>query len=209
MQNNSVSFVLQWGVRIAIWILLFTPLIISSTWFFPYITGKNFFFRIVTELAFGMWLALIFVDARFRPRRGIIVWTFLAFMVVLVIAGIFGADLYHSFWSNYERMEGLITYLHMATLFLMASTVFRSLFDWRSTLHVSVAVSVIVALYGLFELLGIITIPGSTAGESGIGIFSRLGNQIYLAAYLLFHFLYWRFFFLQQEIFGGVWHMWQ
>lgn len=188
MQYTGISKALLWCVRIGIWLLLFTPLIVAPTWFFPYITGKNFFFRIVTELVFGAWLALILIDAQFRPRRGIVLWAFLSFVAILGLATMFGADPYHSFWSNFERMEGMVTYLHLAALFLMASSVFRTVSDWRLTFHVSLAVSFIVAGYGLLELFKIIEIPGSTAGVTGIGIFSRLGNQIYLAAYLLFHF---------------------
>ena len=179
---------LLWSVRSGIWLLLFTPLVVAPTWFFPYITGKNFFFRIVTELAFGFWLALIVVSPRHRPRRGFIIGALTVFFVILALATMFGEDPYSSFWSNFERMEGFITYLHLAALFLMASTVFRNTNDWRLTFHISVGVSMIIAMYGLLELFGVVQIPGSTAAESGIGIFSRLGNQIYLAAYLLFHF---------------------
>lgn len=179
---------LLWSVRVGIWLLLFTPLVVAPSWFFPYITGKNFFFRIVTELTFGFWLALIVVSSQFRPRRGFIIAALTAFFGVLALATVFGEDPYNSFWSNYERMEGFVTYLHLAALFLMASTVFRNTDDWRLTFHVSVGISVLIAGYGLLELFGVVQIPGSTAAQSGIGIFSRLGNQIYLAAYLLFHF---------------------
>ena len=188
MQQGEISKVLLWSVRVGIWLLLFTPMIVAPTWFFPYITGKNFFFRIVTELTFGFWLALIVVSSQFRPRRGFIMWALTVFLGVLALATVFGEEPYNSFWSNYERMEGFVTYLHLAALFLMASTVFRNTNDWRLTFHISVGVSMLIAGYGLLELFGVVQIPGSTAGESGIGIFSRLGNQIYLAAYLLFHF---------------------
>lgn len=186
--NSSISTILLWAVRVGIWVLLLTPVIITPNSFFPYITGKNFFFRIVTELVFGCWLALITLDAQFRPRRGILLWAFLGFIAVLGVSTILGADPYESFWSNYERMEGMITYLHLAALFLAASSVFRNGKDWRLTMHISVVVSIFVALYGFLELFGFVEIPGSTAAKSGSGIFSWLGNQIYLAAYLLFHF---------------------
>ena len=188
MQQAGVSRALLWSVRICIWMLLCTPLVVAPTWFFPYITGKNFFFRIVTELTFGLWLALIIVDARFRPKSGIVLWAFLAFIAVSGLATVFGADPYHSFWSNYERMEGMVTYLHLAALFLMASSVFRSIADWRLTFHLSLAISLIVAGYGFLELVGVVAAPGSKPGVTGIGIYSLLGNQIYLAAYLLSHF---------------------
>ncbi|TSC79502.1 MAG: Uncharacterized protein G01um101429_489 [Parcubacteria group bacterium Gr01-1014_29] len=188
MTSSVTEKLLMWCVRIGIWMLLLTPIIVAPTWFFPYITGKNFFFRIITEVTFGFWLALIVVGPRFRPRRGFVLWSLGAFLGILTLTTIFGADPYNSFWSNYERMEGFVTYVHLAALFLMASSVFRTVDDWRLTLHISVGVSILIAGYGLLELFSIVQILGSAAGESGIGIFSRLGNSIYLAAYLLFHF---------------------
>ena len=188
-QTSGTSFLLVWATRVGIWLALCTPLVVAPNLFFPYITGKNFFFRIVTELTFGIWLTLVAVDtSRFLPRRGIILWAISAFVGIFGLAALVGMDPYASFWSNFERMEGVVTYLHIFMLFLMASSVFRDVSEWRLTFHVAFAVSVIIALYGLLELLGVVVVPGSTAAQSGIGIFSRLGNQIYLAQYLLFHF---------------------
>lgn len=184
MQQHVVSKALLWTVRVGIWLLLFTPLVVAPTWFFPYITGKSFFFRIVVELFFGVWLALITLDARFRPRSGFVLWAFLGFIGILGLATIFGADPYQSFWSNFERMEGMVTYLHLAALFLMASSVFRTKEDWMMLFSISLGVSTLITLYGLLENAGIIDVPGSEPGR----VFSYLGNPIYLAAYLLVHF---------------------
>src|SRR3989344_2969629 len=184
MQQNTVSKTLLWTVRAGVWLLLVTPLVVAPMWFFPYITGKGFFFRIVVELFFGVWLALIILDARFRPRGGYVLWAFLGFIGILGLATIFGADPYHSFWSNFERMDGMVTYLHLAALFLMASSVFRTKEDWMMLFSISLGASAIIILYGLLERAEIIDVPGSGPGR----VFSRLGNPIYLAAYLLVHF---------------------
>lgn len=164
--------------------VFWTPIAIASSLFFPYITGKNFFFRVLTEIIFGFWLALAIVDPKYRPRKGPLLWAVLAFIAVLTLATILGADPYQSFWSNFERMEGLITYLHMVAFFLIASSVLRSKSDWKTLFHISVGASLAMSVYGLFEQLGMIQVPGASPGR----VFARLGNPIYLAAYLLFHF---------------------
>jgi O-antigen ligase/tetratricopeptide (TPR) repeat protein len=184
MQNDHVERLLLWGTRIGIWLLLFvTPLVISGSLFFPFITGKNFFFRIVIEITFGLWIALASISPQYRPRKGLLLWVMSAFVGALFVAGIFGADFGHSFWSNFERMEGIVTHLHLLALFVMAASVFRTKQDWILTFHVSVAASVVIAFIGLLEKTGSIAIPGSSPGR----VFSTLGNPIYLALYLLIH----------------------
>ncbi len=182
--NSTTEKLLLWGVRIGVLLVFAAPLVVAPTMFFPYITGKNFFFRILTEIVFGVWLALALAFPYYRPRRGIVLWALAAFIAVLTIATVFGADPYHSFWSNFERMEGLITYLHLFALFLMISSVFRARWDWSLLFHTSVFVSIFVSFYGFLEKTGAVQVPGST----GERIFSRLGNPIYFGAYLLFHF---------------------
>ncbi|PJE64624.1 MAG: hypothetical protein COU90_02170 [Candidatus Ryanbacteria bacterium CG10_big_fil_rev_8_21_14_0_10_43_42] len=184
MQNGYVERILLWGTRIGIWLLLFvTPLVVSGSLFFPFITGKNFFFRIVVEIVFGLWAGLVVVNPSFRPRKGPLLWAFSGFVSILFIAGMLGADAAHSFWSNFERMEGIVTHLHLLALFIMTASVFRTKKDWILTFHVSLAASFIVACIGLLEKTGSIAIPGSSPGR----VFATLGNPIYLALYLLIH----------------------
>lgn len=189
-KNNTLETVLLWLTRAGLWALLFTPLIVASGFFFPYVTGKNFFFRIIVEVTAGVWLALAVLRPAFRPRRGPIIWAFVAFAIAITLSTIFGADPYHSFWSNFERMEGLITYLHLFVLFLISTAVLRSEKDWKALFHISVGVSIIVSLIGLLEKFGVVDLGGSVGGSAAgaARIFSTLGNPIYLAIYLLFHF---------------------
>lgn len=201
-KNNTLETVLVWLTRAGLWALLFTPLIVASGFFFPYVTGKNFFFRIIVEVTAGVWLALAVLRPSFRPRRGLILWAFTAFVIAITLATIFGADPYHSFWSNFERMEGLITYLHLFVLFLISVAVLRTEKDWKTLFHISVGVSVVVSFIGLLEKLGVINLGGSVGG-SAVGaarIFATLGNPIYLAIYLLFHFFILGFLFARTRL---------
>jgi oligosaccharide repeat unit polymerase len=189
MQTRSGETVLLCMTRIGVWLALFTPIIVFGNLFFPYITGKNFFFRIIIELTAGCWLGLLAMNRAYLPRRSPVLFAFGAFFIAVVLATLFGADPHHSFWSNYERMEGLITYIHVFLLFLIAGSVFVNDREWRTVFLVSVGVSILVSFYGLFEKTGIVAPGGSVAGTAGAGrIFSTLGNPIYLAVYILIHF---------------------
>ena len=125
------------------------PFIVSATMFFPYITGKNFTFRIITEVVLSAWVLLALLDARYRPRFSWILSAFVLFTVVIGVADIFGANAFKSFWSNFERMEGYITILHIFAYFVVAGTVLNTEKIWNAFWYTSLAASVAIAFIGL------------------------------------------------------------
>lgn len=166
--------ILAYLISGGLFLTLFTPLIISSSLFFPYITGKAFFFRIIVEIIFALWLLLVWHEPTYRPKRSWIMWSVVALMVVSTLATILGANPYRSFWSNFERMGGLVSYLHLLAYFLVISSVFHIKRIWHWFFRTSVAVSMLVAGYGLTQL-----------GTARLD--ATLGNATYLAVYMLFH----------------------
>lgn len=191
----SLKQILVWTVRGGVGFLLFTPLILSTSLFFPFITGKGFFFRIVTEIVFAAWLALAILYREYQPQKSILFVVLGAFTTSLTVSTIFGVDPYHSFWSNFERMEGLITHLHLFALFVAVAHTLQSKKEWFVLLVVSLGVSVLVGLYGVCEHFfynnGIEPVTGMekfcTNGSGGGRIYATFGNFIYLAVYTLFH----------------------
>ncbi len=160
-------------------VVLLTPFINIDSWFFPYITGKSVFFRVVVELILGGWLILVVMNPRFRPPYwSPILISFVVFTAVMGLANLLGVDPVNSFWSNFERMEGYITILHLLALLVVAMSVFQTEYIWNTLLKSSVAVSVAVCLTALLEL----------GGEDAPNRLSEpLGNPIYLGGYLLFN----------------------
>lgn len=158
----------------------FIPLYISSVLFFPYITGKAFVFRTLVEIAFGLWVFLAIFYEEYRPRRGSVLSAVLLFAGVTIVATIFGANPLRSFWSNFERMEGLVAYLHLYAYFLVLAHVFRKE-EWFWYFHVFIAAGIIENFYGLFQRLGYLASP-----QGGFRVDGTIGNPTYLAAYLIF-----------------------
>ena len=171
--------------------------------FFPFITGKNFFFRIVVEILLALWVfAAVFSapkgrdlafggDKNYWPKSSPIFWAVSATVGVLALSTIFGANPYRSFWSNYERMEGLITHLHLFAYFVMLISVFTTEKDWRRFFYSTIFVSFIVTVYAYLQFLGRLEIH-----QSGDRLDATLGNSTYLAIYMIFHIAllaYWAF----------------
>lgn len=178
---------LKWVAIIGVFLLPFVPIIVSSSLFFPYITGKNFAFRIVTEVIFSAWLALALVVPKYRPRRSIVLGALALFVFIIGLADAVGVHPFKSFWSNYERMDGWVTLAHLLAYTLVASSVMVTERLWRNLFKTSLGVSVFLSIYGFMQVAGVTALGGGGSGNLMARIDATFGNPIYLAIYMLFH----------------------
>lgn len=169
-----------WIIKIGLWIVPFIPLYVSRSLFFPYITGKAFIFRAIVEIAFLLWLYLAIFYTEYRPRRGLIGYAVLFFVFTTLLAAVFGENPAKSFWSNFERMEGVIAYIHLAAYFFVLAHVFDRR-DWKVFFNIFVIAGMLENTYALFQKLGLYASP-----QGGARVDGTIGNPTYLAAYLLF-----------------------
>ncbi|PIR69924.1 MAG: hypothetical protein COU47_00635 [Candidatus Niyogibacteria bacterium CG10_big_fil_rev_8_21_14_0_10_46_36] len=192
MQSRELEKILLWVVRIGIYALPFTLLIVSKSAFFPYITTKNFLFRGIVDVVAAGWIGLLILNFKhYWPKKSFIIIAFSLLIGVAFLASVFSTDPSYSFWSNFERMEGFIAYFHLLLLLLVLVGVFQKRRDWFVLFGMSIAASVLLSFYGLLEYAGAVT----TFADSD-RVISTLGNPLYVAAYLTFHiFLLGYFFF--------------
>ena len=176
---------LRWIALGGVFALPFVVFVVAQSLYFPFITGKNFTFRIIVEVMTGAWLALAVINPAYRPRRSWLLAAFAIFLIVIAAADLFGVNPFKSFWSNFERMDGWVTLAHLFAYFVVASTVLNTEKLWRALFQTSLAVSVIVGLYALLQLFGIASLnPGFS---SAARLDATFGNPIYLAVYMLFN----------------------
>lgn len=160
----------------------FVPLIISSSLFFPFITGKAFVFRILVEIVFACYLVLAIRDESYRPKFSWILGSIAVFLLSMGLADIFAVNPYKAFWSNFERMEGYITLLHLGAYFVVMGSVLKTQEIWNKLLATSLGASVIMAVYSFLQIAGKITI-----NQGGVRVDGTLGNASYLGIYMVFH----------------------
>ncbi|NBV76670.1 hypothetical protein EBR66_00675 [bacterium] len=178
----SLEKVLRAVVLTGVFALPFIPFIVSSNLFFPFITGKNFAFRLFVEIAVGAWLALAFVHPQYRPRRSFVLGAFVFYAAALLLSALFSFNPVRSIWSNYERMEGWITIAHLVAYLTVCLSVMTSERLWRNWWMVSMLASIGIGLFGVLQLMGALTI-----NQGGIRLDATLGNATYLGVYMLFH----------------------
>ena len=174
---NLIKYLLYAGI----FAVPFLAFIVSSSMFFPFITGKNFSFRIIVEAMTALWLVLMLFDARYKPRKSWVLAMLAIFVGVVALSSLLGENFYRSFWSNYERMEGLVTYLHLLAYFLVLAGTMKTERIWNRLFHTTLFASAIIAFYGVFQLFGILQT------HQGNRLDATLGNASYLAVYMIFH----------------------
>ena len=168
--------------------VLVTPLLLSSKFFFPFITTKTLFFRFVVELILVAYILLAVADKRFRPRWNWMSGIVSVYLGIIFVTSLIGINFYRSFWGNVERGEGILTFLHVVAFFFVLSVMLTSERQWRRFFTFSVLVSLIGAGYATLQKLGFSSIgpfnivPGDTSRISG-----TIGNAAFFAGYLVPH----------------------
>jgi O-antigen ligase/Tfp pilus assembly protein PilF len=174
--------VARWTAIGALFLLPLVPLFVANGLFFPFITGKAFAFRILVEIACAAWVVLACLDKRYRPQFSWLGALFVVFVAWMFVADCLAINPGKALWSNFERMEGWVTLIHLLALFLVASSVLTVGKLWRAFWLTTLGVSFIVCLYGLLQIIGVATIH-----QGGARLDASFGNATYLAVYFLFH----------------------
>ncbi|MDP2909506.1 MAG: O-antigen ligase family protein, partial [bacterium] len=191
MSEKSIQY-LVYALKAGLFILPILALIVSGSLFFPFISGKNFFFRIIVEVLFFLWAFVACFDKNYRPRKSPVLMALVATLFFLTLATIFGANPYRSFWSNFERIEGLVGHIHLFAYFLILASTLRKEKDWKWFFASLLGVSFVLTVYGFLQYFRVLSIH-----QGSIRLDATLGNSTYYAIFMVFHlfiislFFYW------------------
>ncbi len=197
--------------RYYLYLAVFSVVVVMTSTFFPFIGGKDYFFRFSVELAlifFVLWWAFESRDGEVEAlvkdvyKKPVFIAVSL-FVFVFLLSSIFAYDPHAAFWSNYERGEGGFEMLHYYVFFVLLVLLLKKENDWRAIFKVSLVAAGLLVLYGVFAQLGwansfISPFQGGTAPSGWLSkivspnlrIQGSLGNPAYVAPYLMFAMFY-------------------
>ncbi len=149
---------------------LLTVFFVFSDVLFPYITSKQLSFNVLTEFLLVIWAIFIWKFPNYRPKKSLMTWGLIAFLVAILWSCTYSVDPVLSFWGDAERMLGVFHIAHFFFLYLVLITVFRTYKDWQILFGSSIVIATIVSVIGL-------------AGNA----YSTIGNTAYVSGYLIFN----------------------
>ncbi|MEK7623729.1 MAG: O-antigen ligase family protein [Patescibacteria group bacterium] len=176
MQIGQRQF-LRWGLLL----ILIVPLIFGTQLLYPFVVYRTYFFYLAVELLFVLfvsvygfsWVKIIQKNAVLRAA-GI-------FLLVKLLTDALGLNFMTSFWGNYERMMGWVTWLHLFVYLVMVVTVFSDAKKYRLVMLGTVGTAALVSLYGLVQRAGIAFQIRAVDDR----LFSTIGNPAFLGGFLV------------------------
>jgi len=178
--DRSLERALIGVIKYMTFFALFTPLIVVSDFLFPFVGPKSIIFMGAIQIIAAAYIVLIIYYSRYRPKFNILTITLLIYLGVLVLTTLTGISPLRSFWSNHERMTGLLMWFHLTAFFVVLSSVFKTHREWRDIFAVTISVAAIVGAISLLEIIGLLDFPGARGG-------STIGNTSFMGVYLLFN----------------------
>ncbi|MFW5853576.1 MAG: O-antigen ligase family protein [Patescibacteria group bacterium] len=177
--STETESIIWWFLAIGLSLVVFLPLVVSSSFYFPYITGKAFIFRTLIPLLLGGGMGLMLLSSNYRWRGNYILYILWALVGWALVVALLSPDVTRSLFSNFERMEGWLTVALVASYACLLPFVFRSKEAWIWFLRLNLLVGFLVAFIGLKDNLGLILDGSFNRLES------TLGNAAYLGAYAM------------------------
>ncbi len=165
--------------------LLIPPLSIAKGLLFPFVSGKAYLFRFGVEIALFFWVILLIKEPKYRfDFKNLLVISGFLYILAMSVTAILGVDWIHSFFSEIERADGILQFIHWFLYFLMLASVFKTDQDWDYFIKSFLFLSVIISLFAWGQHFS--TSPFFFYGRKIMRLEGTFGNADYLPAFLLF-----------------------
>ena len=154
-----------------------TVFFLPGVWF-TFAAGKAWVFQVCVGLTFPSWLWLARRQPAFRPAASL--WFLATGLLVfsMTLSVFFGAFSHASFFGSTEKMDGLLTHLHLYAWLLMAVTLWRDVAHWQRAMRLMLFAGLLSAALALLQ----IPFPSLLGPSADSRISGTTGNPVYLSA---------------------------
>lgn len=157
------------------------PIVLVPGFFFPYVTTRAVYFRVLVEAVTAILLYLVLRrEVKLAFRKDVVFWALSAWVGANALSALFGVAPMRSLFGDHERMGGVWFWAHLLAFYVALRTFLREE-HWRVLLRALLAVAVFIAGYGILQQLFHPFRFG--VGDLSAGV--TIGNNGLLAAYLL------------------------
>lgn len=185
----------EFVAELFIYASLLAPLIVTvSTSVFPFVFPKVIYLEAIIGLLVATMIALVVWKKEYRFWKTPYFYLLAVYALTLGLSALYAFDPNRAFWSNHERMTGVVFLWFAMALSGMVALFYRVNADKVIRLLCSATVfSVVISLTGIYQRINPSFLLGT--GDRAAGVF---GNPIYLggfaaeffliSAYLIFRF---------------------
>ncbi len=175
-----MKIVIKWSLLV----MAFVPLIVDTSVFFPYITGKTLLIRLAISLAAILFSIHLLSSEKFfgemeakskKIFKNSVVLSTLTFFAVFVVSVFFAVNTYRAFYGNVERAEVLLGTMYFFGFLILSLFIFERK-DWILFFKLNLLSGAALFVNEMYQWILQHTVRPS----------SFTGNSIYLAAYFLF-----------------------
>lgn len=171
------------------WVLIlpaFLPLVYAEGLLYPYLSLKTVLFRALGVIATALFVYLVSISHHFywQKLKNKTTWLAGIFLFTAYISSLFGVDFYHSFWSVFNRGDGLLTLTFVVFFFYFILLSGDKEF-FKRFIKMTAIVGALAAIYALLQWIQIafnLDLPFIESPHGRIG--GTVGNAAFLAAYL-------------------------
>jgi O-antigen ligase/tetratricopeptide (TPR) repeat protein len=166
--------------------ILFLPLVVNYSFYYPYIFLKSILFRLAVEVMVLIYVILAVHFPIYRPRINLLAGSLLAYFGAMFISSLPGVSVspWSSWWGEFARMGGMFTQLHLLAYFFVLLQVVKRERDWLILFTASLFFGVLMGLSGLVQFLGMDFIYKLKPGERLQG---ATGNANWFPAHMVFN----------------------
>src|SRR3989339_184062 len=170
-------------LKVCLWALTLTPLIVDKSVFAPYVSGESIFIRGVLVIVSILFIINFFYKKEFREGivekvkkiiRNPLFLSISVFIFITMVSAIFAVDKYGAFWGNLERAEGLVGLAFFFSFFVFSLLIFEKK-DWLVFFKLILLVTCALVVKEFIQYSGGLMRPNSF-----------VYNPTFLAGYLLF-----------------------
>ena len=142
-------------IRLLLALALVAPLLVTADpWpgtVYHFVVGKALWTRTLTAFALALWLILLLREPAYRPPKSWLLAIFGVYLLIGLLAALFGISPTRSLWSSFERMNGWVGLAHWCAYLLVLVSVFRAWRQWRALFNFGVGIGLLLGLLGLYE----------------------------------------------------------
>lgn len=180
--------ILLWILRGGLVLVLFSVLVRSYDFFFPYIVPRTVYFQVIVALLLVVAVLLVSLYPVYRPKWTLVHTAIAVWFAAVALSTVFSADPSKSLFGTLERAFGFFNILHYGILLFVTTVALRANRQWNTFLAASVAISI----YAAINLIGPVLLAGYVPETIA-------GNPTFISAYLIFNIFFALYLFTQTD----------